>query len=70
MADRGLTARHARFVAPDPALSFGLLVGDKGTALGTHSLYHRGLGVADEEAMIEAWRRAERAAAAPIRKKS
>lgn len=59
------TARYATFIVPALALNFVLLVNDRGTPLDTYSLYHLGLGVADRDAVVDAYHRA-RAAGAEI----
>lgn len=57
------TARYTTFIVPALRLNFVLLVNDKGTPLDVYSLYHLGLGVADKEAVIESYHRAQGAGA-------
>jgi catechol 2,3-dioxygenase-like lactoylglutathione lyase family enzyme len=59
------SARYSTFIVPHLHLNLVLLVNDRGSELDTYSLYHIGLGVADQQAVIAAYY-AARAAGAEI----
>lgn len=60
------THRYATFIRPDLNLNFVLLVAD-GKTLHQDTLYHLGIGVADRQAVIDAYHRAV-AFCAPVEK--
>ena len=55
---KDILPRYTTFIVPHLHLNFVIVVNDKGEKLDTYSLHHLGLGLADKQAVIDAYHRA------------